>query len=313
MRRGIVRVVMAVAGICSLAVYVVAAALVYVLFRVVWFHRPSAVGVLIGFIAFTLTLGYVTYRLGTGQVLSAMRVTPVQRERAPRFYRRLDWLCDRMDLPQPRVYVAALGEPNAFAMNSPHGGIVVFDRSLVSLLTPEELDGVLAHELAHLEGHDTLRQVLAFTGLQTVVQVLFLVLLPGLLVVTGIAKAHAWIRGRPTDWSGTLAWRVRSLIITTALVLPVLFAFVLLARSRRREFAADARAVEITGDPLALARAIEKIDEAARANLYLRNLLRDPDAPATTSALGRLLATHPSVDARVERLRRLEMGRQHPR
>jgi heat shock protein HtpX len=126
--------------------------------------------------------------------------------------------------------------------------------------------------------------------------------LPALLFLTGLARGVAWIRGRPNRWADGTIGQFRLLIANGVVVLFFLLTLVIRAHSRRRELAADDRAAAVTGDPLALARALAKIDR-----------VRDPDwsllSPLYTrgdedGTLGRILSSHPAIDERIERLRR---------
>jgi len=298
---------MALVGVASFAVYAAGAWVTYRLLRVVWADRPSAAVIVAVLAGLTLVLGYRNYRFGSDRLLAQLDAVEVTADRAPALVARVGDLCRRMSVDRPRLLVVDGGEPNAFAVSSPGGGVVVIDRSLGRVLSDDELEAVLAHELAHLERHDGLVLLFAATALGTVVQVALLALVPILLLFTGLAKATAWLRGRPSTWTRSAAWRVRSVVLAFVLSVPAALTFVLLARSRRREFAADARAAAVTGDPLALARALRKIEATARAELGLRGLFSTRDAE--TDPLARLLATHPATDARVSRLVAMAGGR----
>lgn len=305
MRRALVRTVMVAVGVASLCLYTVGASIAYLAIRAVWTDRTTTLIAVGAFVGVSVVLGYLTYRNGTRQVLSSIDAQPLDRARSPRFYAMFDRLLDRMDLAEPSVFVSDVGEPNAFAMTDSDGGVVVIDRSLVQVLTDDEVEAIVAHELAHLEHRDGLVQLAAFTGLQTVVQMVMVALLPLLLFVTGVAKADAWIRGRPRTWTTSLAWRARQVTLGLVLFVPSVVTVVLLAHSRRREFAADARAAEVTGKPLALARALARIDSIAEAELRLRAVVRGrPVGADGPSPLARLLSTHPATEERVTRLYR---------
>jgi heat shock protein HtpX len=300
MRRGLVRVAMIGMGVASFVTYLAGASVTYLFLRALWASRPSALTSVLLLVGVTLGSGYLSYRFGTDRLLATLEATRLAPERAPELFRRLDRLGAEMGMARPRVFVSDLGEPNAFAMGGPKGGVVVLDLSLCTLLTGDELEGVLAHELAHLERHDGLVQLLAFTGLGTVVQILMLGLVPGLLLLAGIARADAWIRGRPAAWSDSFAWRLRGVVVSGVLLVPAVVTFLLLRRSRRREYAADARAAAVTGDPRALARALRKIDDARMEEVALRSLL--PGDETESAPLARLLATHPATEDRIDRL-----------
>lgn len=308
MRRAMFRLSTAGIGIAAFLFYASWAALTYWALRGLWANRPSAVGGVLVLAAATVLLGYASYRFGTARVLSSMAATPATPAGAPRFFRRLQRLCDRMDRPVPDVLIAQTGEPNAFAIRGARDGTIVLDVALIRLLTPAELDAVIAHELAHLESYDGLVQTLAFTGIQTVVLVLLVVLAPGILLLTGIAKGLAWTRGRPHEWTRGTAWQLQQLLVTLVMVGPLVVSFVLFARSRRREFAADRRAAAATGDPLALARALRKIEAAVRRELHLRTLFRGVGTEPDRDPLFWLLSTHPATERRIAHL--VEMARE---
>lgn len=149
--------------------------------------------------------------------------------------------------------------------------------------------------------------MLAFTVLQTVVLLIAVALLPVMLVLTGIAKAVAWAGGSPAGWTRTFAGRLRLLVVALVMIAPTVVTLILLAHSRHREFAADDRAVELTDDPRALARALQKIHDAVRTELHLGGMITDAD---DNRPMMRLLATHPALERRVERLERMAERRQ---
>lgn len=298
---------MAGIGTIALVVYAAAGVGLYWLFRLAWADRPSAATMVVGAVVLSLVLGYLTYRGGSARLLGEIGGRELTSADAPRLIARLDRLCERMEIKRPPLLVAELGEPNAFAVGDLGDGTIVVSDYLFRVLSLDELTAVLAHELGHLEARDSLVQVMAYTALQTVLTLVMVALLPFLLIVTGVAKAIAWARGVPSAWTRTVAGRVRLLLIGLVMIAPTVVALVLLAHSRRREYAADDRAAEVTGDPQALARALQKIDEAARKELRIRGALAgDPDAHPVM----RLLATHPAVERRVERLEWMAEQRQ---
>jgi heat shock protein HtpX len=295
------RAAAAVVGVALLAVYLTAALFVADLLRALWAARPDLPVLLALLAAGAFGSAYLSYRLGTAQVLANLKSDRVPRERAPDLHRRIDSLAARMDLPRPELYVTDARAPNAFAVGGGggDGGALVIDRSLFRLLSAREIEAILAHELAHLETNDGFAVAMADGVGRSLVGVATLVALPALLALSGLAAASAWIRGRPGDRSGAFARLHRTLAggLFGGFVLATLFAR---SRSRRREFAADDRAAEVTGDPAALARALRRIERAT-----------DPEwsfAPFSThkrtdEAAERWLSTHPSTDERVERLR----------
>jgi heat shock protein HtpX len=206
------------------------------------------------------------------------------------------------------VFVADLKAPNAFALGGVRSGVLVVDLSLFRLLSPAEREAIVAHELAHLESYDAFVQTLAYSAMRTLVGLLLLPLLPVLLLVTGVARAMAWIRGRPHEWSRSPLMLLYAWVSLGVTVLTIALTALIRAHSRRREYRADDRAIEVTGDPLALARALRIIQRATdRQRGLLSTLYVSGDEEGV---LTRLLSTHPPMDDRIERLvERADTGR----
>jgi heat shock protein HtpX len=205
-----------------------------------------------------------------------------------------------MELAVPPVLVADLGAPNALSVGGPRRGVVVLDGRLLELLTVDELEGILAHELAHLEGYDAFVQTLAVSLLRALAGVAGLVLLPVLVFAYGLSRAVAWLRGRPGSRASVGEWLRLGAQVAVAGLLSLLTLGVL-AYSRRREFTADARAATVTGKPQALARALWKIRRAADRSRGLRSLLYTHTGDERAGP-GRWLSTHPPVEERIRRL-----------
>ncbi len=296
---------MVLVGASLLVFYASLAYLSYRALVALWSATPGLETILLVVAVGTLVVGYLSYRFGTAQLLSGLEAVELPRSRAPGFYRRFDRLVDRMDAGDPQILVAQLPTPNAFALGSPRSGVVVLDRSLFRLLTVDELEAIVAHELAHLEGYDAFVQTLAYTAFRTLVGFALLASFPVVLVIGGFARAIAWMRGRPASWTNTLLGRLLRRAEQAVLLVSLAFTVVVLARSRRREYAADDRAVTVTGRPLALARALRKIQRAAEPDWGLLSPLyvhTDETETEDERLWRRLLSTHPSTDERIDRL-----------
>ena len=202
-------------------------------------------------------------------------------------------LADAAGLPQPKVYIIDTPQPNAFATGrDPNNAAVAATTGLLNMLTREEVAGVMAHELAHVQNRDTLTMTVTAT----------------LAGAIGMLANFALFFGRErTGLIGSLAIMIFA---------PMAAGLVQMAISRSREYEADARGAEICGNPLWLASALEKIERGARAQLnpyaernpamahmYISN-------PLNGQGADNLFSTHPSTANRVEALRRMagEMG-----
>ena len=300
MRRLSIRALMALSGVALLLLYLSAALVGYRVLGVLWAHRPNPIRVVLYFVIVTVVVGVVSYRLGTAGLLAELEAAELTDDDAPWLHRRIERMCAELGIDPPTLYLARMDAPNALALGAPHGGAVVLDDGLFRLLTVEELEAVIAHELAHLEFNDGLIQTVGYTAVRTVSGLLYLALLPFGLLVGGIARALALLRGAPPRPLFAHFNAVRFRLMALVVVLLFGLTLVLRAHSRRREFAADDRAVEVTGNPIALARALVKIERATTPGWGLLSPLYihgDEEG-----SLSRLLATHPPMRDRVERL-----------
>ncbi len=296
------RALMALVGVGFLAFYGVVAYVVYEAFVALWAVRPDPLTALLALVVVTLLTGYLSYRFGSRRLLSGLGAVPLPASRVPELSRRLDRLCASMEIERPQLYVARMATPNAFAVGGPSGGSVVLDRSLFRLLDADELEGIVAHELAHLESHDGLVQTLAQAAMRTISGVVVVALFPVLVIVSGFARGLAWLRGRPEESSrgplGRVPYRTSQLVLLLVVTLTALSR----AYSRKREYAADDRAAAVTKSPLALARAIRKIERASEPRWWFGSPLSTPNERDGEGLAARLLATHPTTEDRVERL-----------
>jgi heat shock protein HtpX len=299
-RRGPTLLAVAVAAV-TLSVY---ATLAFATFRgllLLWANRPDPLSTAVFVAALTVAFGYASYRFGTARLRLALGAVELPRREVPHLYRRVDALADRIGVEPPRLLVASIGQPNALAIGGVRDGDVVLDRSLFRLLSGPELEAIVAHELAHLRRRDSLVKTLAYSVVRTVAGVLWVVVLPVALLVGGVARAHALLRD---DDPVAVRRTVRAAdAAVTGLVVVALFLLtaVVQAYSRHREYAADETAARVTGRPLALATALEKIDRAATPGGLLSTLVVHGDEEGH---LTDLLASHPPMAARIDRLRR---------
>jgi len=223
--------------------------------------------------------------------LYSMGAREVSEEEYPRLHATVSRLAQQADLPKPTVAVADSRVPNAFAAGrSRSSATVCVTTGIVRTLDDEELEGVLAHELAHVKNRDVAVMTIAS----------FLSTLAFLVVRFG------WLFGGRNRSQAPVY-----VAILASLVVWIVSFLLIRALSRYREFAADRGAATITGRPSALASALLKI--SGRMDDVPREDLRDQAEmnaffiiPIRSGAIGRLFSTHPSTEKRVERLRELE-------
>ncbi len=293
------RLVLGVLGLATLATYLLAGVVGYRLLSLLWAQRPSPAVVVAIVVGTAVLFGVLSYWTGTARLKRSLDAVVLPRSRAPALYRRYDRLTDRMRAGEPSLLVARLPVPNAFAVGGPSGAIVV-DRRLFALLSLDEMETLLAHELAHFERRDALVQTLGYSLTQSVVGVVGIVLFPVVVLTGGVARGVALLRGEPESWSQSWLGRTHRGALGVVAMVGFAVTLLVLSYSRRREWAADDRAATMTGNPLALARALRKIERASTPDLgpltplYVHGTEESP--------LSRLLSTHPPMDARIERL-----------
>lgn len=250
-------------------------------------------GMIIAFVIAAAT-NFFSYFYSDKIALAMYRAQPVTRAELPRAYDVVERLTQRVGLPMPKIYVIPTESPNAFATgrNPAHASVAV-THGILSLLNDEELEGVLAHELGHVRNRDILTSSIAAT-------------LAG--AITILARMAFWFEafggmgggGRRDREGGGLSALVMLLLAPLAAVLIQLWV------SRTREYEADATGAHLTGNPYALASALEKISAASRQAPLLAS-------PATAhlfivaplisgQMLANLFSTHPPIAKRIERL-----------
>ena len=268
--------------------------LVYVV-RIVALLAANVNGITVAIIAGGLAL--VNLFASDKLALAAMGGRVVTPEEAPQLHAMIERLCVQADLPKPKVAVANTRMPNAFALGrSPKSATVCATTGIMEMLTPAELEGVMAHELTHVANRDVL--VMTLAG--------FFATIAAYIVQFGFLFGGGGGYGDDDDNPSVLV-----LFLVSIGVYIVSF-FLMQALSRYREFAADRGAAIITGRPSALASALTKISSGMhripqrdlRASSELSAFYFFP--PGAGQKLGALFSTHPPLEKRLERLMRLE-------
>lgn len=230
-------------------------------------------------------------------VLRQQNAVPVSRAEAPDLYDMVARLADNAGLPMPAVYLLETEQPNAFATGrDPQNSAVAVTRGLLHLLSRDELEGVIAHELAHIRSRDTLTMTVTATLAGAIA------MLGNILMFTG---------GRDNRGGGIGA-------ILMMILAPLAAGLVQMAISRTREYEADHDGALICGHPLSLASALAKIATAA-GRVVNMPAERNPAAaslfiinPLSGMNLDRMFATHPPTEERIARLQAMAGGNTGP-
>jgi heat shock protein HtpX len=263
--------------------------LLYVGFVVALLSAGAGVGVMLVVIGgMTLAQLFLSDKLA----LRAMGAKEVSPEEAPGLHAMIERLCIQADLPKPKIAVADTDVPNAFAMGrSQKKAVVCATTGIMRTLEPHELEGVMAHELAHVKNHDVLIMTIASFFAS---------------VAAMMMQFSLFFGGDGDDSPSGLV-----ILLASALVYAISF-MLMLALSRYREFSADRSAALVTGRPSALSSALMKISgametvpqhdlrEAERMNAFFI-------VPASVKgSIKTLFSTHPPMEKRLERLAQLE-------
>jgi heat shock protein HtpX len=242
------------------------------------------------FLFIAMAINLLSYFFSDKMALKMSGAKPIEESEAPRLYQIVRELTTRADLPMPRLYMIPQEQPNAFATGrNPKHSAVAVTAGITKLLSEDELRGVLAHELAHIQHRDILIQsVAAAIG----------------SAITYLAYMFMWFGG---DNDSPL-----SLVASLAMVLlaPIAASIIQLSISRQREFAADAGGAAITGNPESLASALLRLEQGAEA-IPMRgnaNTATEPlyiVKPFRGKGIAGLFSTHPPIEERVRRLRQM--------
>ena len=237
-------------------------------------------------------MNFVSYFYSDKIALAMYRARPVTREELPRAYEVVERLTQKIGIPMPKLYVIPDESPNAFATGrNPSHASVAMTQGILNLLNDEELEGVLAHELGHVNNRDILISSVAATVAGA---------------ITMLASMGRWAMifgGMGGDRDDRRGGGIGALLML--ILAPIAASLIQLAVSRSREYQADATGAHFTGNPYALASALSKLDAYSRrlplqatpstAHLFIIQ-------PLLGMNLGNLFSTHPPIAKRIERL-----------
>jgi heat shock protein HtpX len=252
-------------------------------------------GLFIAFV-FALLMNFASYWFSDKIVLSMYGAREVSLNEAPDLYRLVKRLAQRAGIPMPRVYIIPSDAPNAFATGrNPQHGAVAVTEGILRMLDTDELAGVLAHELGHIRNRDTLIMTVAAT------------LAGAITMLAHMAQWGAIFGFGRRDEEDSGGGGILGLLFM-AILAPIAATLIQLAISRSREYFADSTGAAVAGSPSGLARALEKLHYAsqrlpmdanpATAHLFIVN-------PLTGGSLLNLFSTHPPIEERIRRLRRI--------
>ncbi|CAG2138347.1 MULTISPECIES: zinc metalloprotease HtpX [Cupriavidus] len=247
-----------------------------------------------------LGMNFFSYWFSDKMVLRMYNAQEVDAGSAPQFYGMVQELAQRAGLPMPRVYLINEDAPNAFATGrNPEHAAVAATTGILRVLSERELRGVMAHELAHVRHRDILTSTIAAT-------------MAG--AISALANMAMFFGGR--DENGNRTNPIAS--IAVAILAPLAASLIQMAISRAREFEADRGGAEISGDPQALASALDKIhryaqgipfqaaeEHPATAQMMIMN-------PLSGGGIANLFSTHPATEERIARLMQMAQTGTYP-
>ncbi len=244
---------------------------------------------------FAILMNVGSYWFSDKIVLAMYRAREVDYHEAPMLHEIVEELAKRAGIPKPKVYIIPSEQPNAFATGrGPSSGVVAVTEGIMELLTPEELMGVLAHEIGHIKNRDILIQTIAAT-------------LAGVIMFISDMVKWSMIFGFGSDDDDSNPF----LAIILAIIAPIAAMLIQLAISRSREYLADETGAKLCENPHYLASALEKLDAYAHripmrvgnpstAHMFIVN-------PFKANSFVKLFSTHPPIEDRIRRLREMQL------
>lgn len=244
-----------------------------------------------------LAINFFSYWYSDKMAIAMTRSRPLKEREAPQVYQAMRELVENANMPMPKIYLMPTDQPNAFATGrNPQNAVISVTRGLINILDYEELKGVLAHELAHVQNRDILVSTLAA------------VIAGALMFVARMGMWGTMFGGRRRNDGGHF---LMLLLRLAALILAPLGAMIIrMAISRTREYGADATGAQLAQNSDGLASALQKMERYARqrplqineatSHMFIVN-------PLSAEGLSNLFSTHPPIRERVKRLRNLHL------
>jgi heat shock protein HtpX len=265
-------------------------ALMIVLFALVGRALGGQSGMILALVI-AVGMNFASYWFSDKIVLKMYRAQEVSREEVPELYEMVDRLRQRANLPMPKLYIIPNDQPNAFATGrNPSHAAVAVTNGITRILSPDDLEGVIAHELAHVKNRDILTSSIAATLGAS---------------ITMIARFGVFFGGRGNDRGGAVG-NILMLILA-----PIAAVIIQMAISRSREYAADRDGAQISGRPRSLASALNRLQQSAErhpinANPSTAHLFIVNPFAGALGGVRHWFSTHPPTEKRIERLMEME-------
>jgi heat shock protein HtpX len=262
-----------------------------------WYFGDWSITVIV--LVISIVYATIQYFAGASETLALSGARQIQKADNPRLYRVVENLAITEGMPMPKVYIINDQAPNAFATGrDPEHAVVAATTGLLEIMTDQELEGVMAHEMGHVKNYDIRVSLIVF----------------GLVIAIGLIadiflRAILWGGRSRNSNSGPAMLILLAVVLVAAILAPLVAAIVQAAVSRQREYLADATSALTTRNPEALASALQKLQvygrPVRRTNTSMSHLwISNPNKPGFMS---RLFSTHPPIEQRVERL--IDSGR----
>lgn len=248
---------------------------------------------LVSALFFALVFNFFIYFFSGSLAIKSARARPIENGEFQEVTQIISHLIQKEKMPMPELYVIDSDQPNAFATGrNPKNAKVAVTTGILTLLNRDELEGVLAHELSHIKNRDILVSSIA-----------------------AMLAAAVSFMSRMAFWGGGNRNRNThpAIIVIAFIAAPIASLIIRMAISRTREFGADKTGAEISGNPLALASALEKIDRFSKVPMNVNPavsslFISDPLKAFSGNSFSKLFSTHPPTTERVKRLRQRQSG-----
>ncbi|MCH9275703.1 zinc metalloprotease HtpX [Bifidobacterium amazonense] len=270
-------------------------ALMWGIIMLIWWATGGQRSTLSIYIVIGLATTFGSYWFSDKLAIASMRAREVSEQEAPALYRIVRELSAKAGKPMPRIYIAPTMSPNAFATgrNERHAAVCC-TQGILQMLNEREIRGVLGHELMHVYNHDILTSAIA-SAMAT--------------VITYLGYSLMYFGGSRDDRDGDSGGALGAVGVLLSMILaPIAASLIQMAISRTREYDADEDGSRLTGDPEALASALNKISYGTAANPMPQTAGTQSVAammianPFSAEGLSKLFSTHPPTDQRIARL-----------